>query len=132
MRRGISAGPLGLVQAAAFAGLMLAGTALLVVAAAPAVLTALGLGHLLQDLLRQSSSGVSRKDVIAAVTGLAGLPLLLLPAALLGTRWLATLTRRLVARWCGVIDRRGLSAGADRNSPSAGWTAPSSSATWGG
>jgi signal transduction histidine kinase len=102
LRRGISAGPLSLVQAAAFAGLMLAGTALLVLVAAPAVLTALGLGHLLQDLLRQGSPGVSRKDVIAAVIGLAGLRFVL-PAALLGTRWLAMLTRRLVARWCGVI-----------------------------
>jgi signal transduction histidine kinase len=102
LRCGISAGPLSLVQAAAFAGLMLAGTALLVLVVAPVVLTGLGLGHLLQDLLRQSSSGVSRKDLIAAVIGLAGLRFVL-PAALLGTRWLAMLTRRLVARWCGMI-----------------------------
>jgi signal transduction histidine kinase len=40
--------------------------------------------------------------VIAAVVGLAGLRFVL-PAALLGTRRLAMLTRRLVARWCGVV-----------------------------
>ena len=102
LRRGISAGPLSLVRAAAFAGLMLSGTALLILVVAPVVLTALGLGHLLQDLMRQSSSGVSRNDVIAAVAGLAGLRFVV-PAALLGTRRLARLTRRLSARWCGVI-----------------------------
>ena len=101
-RRGISAGPLSLVRTAVLAGLLVLGAALLVVAAAPMVLAALGLGHLLQDLLRQSSSGVSRKDVIAAVIGLVGLRFVL-PAALLGTRRWAMLTRRLVARWCGVI-----------------------------
>jgi signal transduction histidine kinase len=99
--RGISAGPLGLVRAAAFAGLLLGEAALLVLVVAPVVLAALGLGHLLQDLLRQSSSGVSRNDVIAAVVGLAGLRFAV-PAALLGTRRLASLTRRLSARWCGV------------------------------
>ena len=102
LRRGISAGPLSLVRAAAFAGLVLSGTVLLILVIAPVVLTALGLGHLLLDLMRQSSSGgVSRNYVIAAVAGLAGLRFAV-PAALLGTRRLATLTRRLVARWCGV------------------------------
>jgi signal transduction histidine kinase len=101
-RRGISAGPLSLVRTTVFAGLLVLGAALLVVVVAPMVLAALGLGHLLQDLLRQSSSGISRKDVIAAVIGLAGLRFVL-PAALLGTRRWAMLTRRLVARWCGVI-----------------------------
>jgi signal transduction histidine kinase len=81
--------------------MILSGAALLVLMVAPVVLTALGLGHLLQDLMRQSSSGVSRKDVIAAVVGLAGLRFAV-PAALLGTRRLASLTRRLSARWCGV------------------------------
>ncbi|MGH3249329.1 MAG: histidine kinase [Trebonia sp.] len=99
---GVSARPLSLVRTAAFAGLMLAGTVLLILVLAPVVLTALGLGHLLQDLMRSSRSGVSRNDVIAAVTGLAGLRFLA-PAALLGTRRLAALTRRLSARWCGVI-----------------------------
>jgi signal transduction histidine kinase len=99
--RGVSAGPLSLARVAAFAGLLLSGAALLVLLVAPVVLTALGLGHLLQDLLRQSSSGVSRNDVIAAVAGLAGLRFAV-PAALLGTRRLASLTRRLSARWCGV------------------------------
>jgi signal transduction histidine kinase len=101
LRRGISAGPLSLVRAAAFAGLMLAGTALLVLVVAPAVLAALGLGQLLQDLLSQSLSHAARKDVLAAVIGLAGLRFVV-PAALLGTRRLAMLTRRLAARWCGV------------------------------
>ena len=99
--RGVSAGPLGLVRAAAFAGLLLSGAALLVLVVAPVVLAALGLGHLLQDLLRPSSSGVSRNYVVAAVAGLAGLRFAV-PAALLGTRRQAMLTRRLVAQWCGV------------------------------
>jgi signal transduction histidine kinase len=101
-RRGISAGSLSLVRAAAFAGLLLTGAVLLILVVAPVVLTALGLGHLLQDLLHSNPSGVSRSDVIAAVIGLAGLRIAV-PAALLGTRRLAMLTRRLVARWCGVI-----------------------------
>jgi signal transduction histidine kinase len=101
-RRGISAGPLSLARTTVFIGLLVLGAALLVVVVAPMVLTALGLGQLLQDLLRQSSSGVARKDVIAAVIGLVGLRIAV-PAALLGTRRLAMLTRRLVARWCGVI-----------------------------
>src|ERR1700743_1229485 len=98
--RGASAGPLSLVRVAAFAVLLVRGGALRVLLVAPVVLAALGLGHLLQDLLRPSSSGVSRDYVIAAVTGLAGLRFAV-PAALLGTRRQAMLTRRLVAQWCG-------------------------------
>ena len=101
-RRGISAGPLSLVRAAAFAGLLVSGAALLILMVAPVVLTALGFGHLLHDLMYTNRSGVSRNDVIAAVAGLAGL-LFVSPAALLCTRRLARLTRRLTARWCGVI-----------------------------
>ncbi len=101
-RRGISAGPLSLVRTAAFAGLMLSGTALLILIVAPVVLIALGFGHLLQDLMYTNPSGVSRNDVIAPVAGLAGLRFVV-PAALLCTRRLARLARRLTARWCGVI-----------------------------
>jgi signal transduction histidine kinase len=100
--RGVSAGPLSLVRAGAFAGLLVSGAALLVLAVAPVVLAALGLGHLLQGLVRPSPAGVSRVDVINAVAGLAGVRFAV-PAALLGTRRLAMLTRRLVARWCGVV-----------------------------
>ena len=101
--RGLSAGPLALVRAVAFAGLLLSEAVLLVLIIAPVVLAALGLGHLLQDLLRESSSGgVSRNYVIAAVAGVAGLRFMV-PAALLGTRRLAMLTRRQAARWCGVV-----------------------------
>ena len=99
--RGLSAGPLALVRAVAFAGLLLSGAALLILVVAPVVLAALGLGHLLQDLLHSNPSGVSRDNVISAVIGLAGLRFAV-PAALLGTRRLAMLTRRLAARWCGV------------------------------
>jgi signal transduction histidine kinase len=100
-RRGISAGPLSLVRAAAFAGLTLTGAALLILVVGPMVLIVLGLGHLIKDLQYTNPSGVSRNDVLAAVAGLAGLRFAL-PAALLGTRQLARLTRRLSARWCGV------------------------------
>jgi signal transduction histidine kinase len=101
-RQGIRAGLVALARALAFFGLMVTGSVLLILLVAPGVLTALGLGHLLQALLHADRSGVSRNDLIAAVCGLAGL-WFVLPAALLGTRRLAKLTRRLAARWCGVI-----------------------------
>ena len=101
---------LALARAVAFAGLLLAGAVLLIVAVGPVVLAALGLGHLLQDLLHQNTSrdGVSRQDLIAALAGLACIRFVL-PAALLGIRSLAMLTRRLSAQWCGVVIREAYS-----------------------
>ena len=50
--RGIRRALLALVHALAFVGLLLAGTVLLVVTVAPAVIGGLGLGHLIRDALR--------------------------------------------------------------------------------
>jgi signal transduction histidine kinase len=105
-RRAISAVPLNLVRATLLAGLMLAGTALLGVVVVPVVIGALGIGHQVQDLLRQSwgSGGDSVRDLFGAFIGLACFRFVL-PGALLGLRRLAMLTRRLSARWCGVVIR---------------------------
>jgi signal transduction histidine kinase len=92
-----------LPHALALLGLMLAGAVLLVLAAGPVVLAALGLGHLLQDQVNRGISlyGEATRDLLGGVLGLVCC-YLVLPAALLGVRRLATLTRELSARWCGV------------------------------
>ncbi len=102
---------LAMPRALALYGLSLAGAALLTLAAAPVVLAALGLGHFtdnalrhgLPDAVRQGLSlgGENARDLLGAAIGLAGC-WLVLPAALLATRRLAMLTRRLSAQWCGV------------------------------
>jgi signal transduction histidine kinase len=103
---------LALVRALAFTGLLLAGAVLLSVALAPAVIFGLGLGHLidnvlrdsgtgLPDLVRESFSGSNVKDLTGALAGLAGC-WMLLPVTLLAVRRYAVLTRRLSERWCGV------------------------------
>ena len=61
-KRGIRGGPLALVRALAFTGLLLAGTVLLVVTVAPVAVAGLGLGHLLQDVLRGSLSPAARTE----------------------------------------------------------------------
>ncbi len=92
-----------LAQAFAFIGLMLAGTVLLIVTAAPVVVAALGLGHLIQDLLRGTAAadGQDLTYLLGALIG-AACCWLVLPAALLTVRRYASHTRRLSARWCGV------------------------------
>jgi signal transduction histidine kinase len=102
-RRGTAAGLLALARALALAGLLLTGSALLVVTVAPVVVAGLGLGHLISDLVRGSITDDSHrgKYLFALLAGLGG-GWLVLPAALLAGRRLAAVTRRLSARWCGV------------------------------
>jgi signal transduction histidine kinase len=89
--------------ALALFGLLLTGAVLLLVLLAPAVLAALGLGQFLKYQLKHGLAFDSQdtRDLLALLLGLACCRLLL-PAALLATRRLAMLTRRLSARWCGV------------------------------
>ena len=104
---GIRGGLLALVRALAFVGLLLAGTALLAVAVASVSVAGLGLGHLIQNLLRAGLSGGRQDltDLLGAALG-AACCWLVLPAALLATRRLTMRTRRLSARWCGVPVRQ--------------------------
>jgi hypothetical protein len=117
-RRGIRSSLAALAQAFAFIGLMLAGTVLLIVTAAPVVVAVLGLGHLVQDLLRGSAAadGQDLTYLLGALIG-AACGWLVLPAALLTGRRYASHTRRLSARWCGVARTGGqASAGAPTSS----------------
>jgi signal transduction histidine kinase len=84
-------------------GLLLAGAVLLALLAAPVILAALGLGQFLKYQLNHGLAfdGQDARDLFALLLGLACCRLVL-PAALLATRRLAMLTRRLSARWCGV------------------------------
>jgi len=102
-RRGIRGSLMALVRAFAFIGLMLAGTVLLIVTAAPVVVAVLGLGHLIKDLLRGSAAADGQDlTYLLGVLGGAACGWLVLPAALLTGRRYARQTRRLSARWCGV------------------------------
>ena len=67
------------------------------------ILAALGLGQFLKYQLNHGLAfdGQDARDLFALLLGLACCRLVL-PAALLATRRLAMLTRRLSARWCGV------------------------------
>jgi len=111
-RGGIGGGPFGLVRALQLTGVFLAGAVLFAAAIAPAVLFGLGLGHLIDNVLRDSGSGFSdlvretfsgtnAKDLAGMLAGLAGC-WILLPVTLLAVRRYAALTRLLSARWCGV------------------------------
>jgi signal transduction histidine kinase len=106
-RRGTGERLLALVRAAAFTGLLLAGTVLFVVTAAPAVIAGLGLGHLIEDLARGSIAVDNQRGryLVALLAGLACC-WLVLPVALLAVRRLVLGTRRLSARWCGVVIRQ--------------------------
>jgi signal transduction histidine kinase len=117
--RGIRGGLLALVRAAAFLGLLLAGTVFLVVTVAPVVTAGLGLGHLIQDLLRGTLVQDSQrgKYLTALLAGLA-CGWLVLPPALLATRRLVMRTRRLSARWCGVAIRQAYAPAPARTRPS--------------
>ncbi len=106
-RRAIGAGWVALARAVGFFGLLLAGVALLLAVAGPVVLIALGFGRLVQLWFRESAVSFAgrgddaTRDLIAGFIGLA-LCRFVLPYVLLGVRALATATRRLSARWCGV------------------------------
>ncbi len=106
-RRGIRGALLALVRALALAGLLLAGTTLLVVTVAPVVVGGLGLGHLVQDALggRLAQGGQDLTYLLGVLIG-ACCCWLVLPAALLTGRRYASLTRRLSARWCGLPIRQ--------------------------
>jgi signal transduction histidine kinase len=105
--RGIHGSLLALVHAAAFTGLLLAGAALLAVTTAPAVLAGLGLGHLIQDMLRGSLvADTQRGKYLTAVLAGVACCWLVLPVALRAVRRFAMGTRRLSARWCGVAIRQ--------------------------
>ena len=110
--RGIRGSMLALIHAAAFAGLVLAAAALLVITAAPPVVAGLGLGHLVMDLLRGSlAAGNQGLTYLLGLVGGLGGCWLVLPAALLAVRGLARQTRRLSARWCGVPVREAYAPG---------------------
>ncbi len=99
-RFGLQAGLVAATHGVAFAGLMLAGLGLLLVILAPVLVTALGAGILIVG------NGGPRDQrallgLLAVGTGL-GLARFALPAALLGIRRLARLTRQLAGDWCGV------------------------------
>jgi signal transduction histidine kinase len=106
-RRGTGESLLALVHAAAFTGMLLAGMVLFVVTAAPAVIAGLGLGHLIEDLVRGSIAVDNQRGKYLAAM-LAGLACcwLVLPVVLLAVRRLVLGTRRLSARWCGVVIRQ--------------------------
>jgi signal transduction histidine kinase len=94
---------LALGHALALFGLLLAGAVLLALLAAPVILAALGLGQFLKYQLNHGLAfdGQDARDLFALLLGLACCRLVL-PVALLATRRLAMLTRRLSAQWCGV------------------------------
>ena len=99
-RFGPQAGLMAATRGVAFAGLMLAGLGLLIVIAGALFLTALGAGGLVVG-----NGGPRDQRVLLALvvlgTGL-GLARFAVPAALLGVRGLARLTRQLAWDWCGV------------------------------
>jgi signal transduction histidine kinase len=105
--RGIRGGSLALARAAAFTGLLLAGTVLLIVTVAPLLAAGLGLGHLIQDVLRSSlaADGQDWTYLLGVLVG-AACGWLVLPVALLAVREVAGHTRRLSVRWCGVPIRQ--------------------------
>ena len=103
LRPGFPGRMLALGHALALFGLLLAGAVLLALLAAPLILATLGLGQFLKYQLSHGLAfdGQDARDLFALLLGLACCRLVL-PAALLATRRLAMLTRRLSAQWCGV------------------------------
>ena len=97
IRFGLRAGVVAATRGLAFSGLAVTGLGLLVVALAGPVLTFLGAGILLVGNGRQRLLTV----IVLLLAGLA-FGRFGLPAALLGLRRLARLTRELAGRWCGV------------------------------
>jgi len=103
LRRRTGGGVRAMVRALLLFGLLLTGTTLLLVLLTPLVLAALGLGQFIKYELNHGLDMNSQwgRDLLGLVVGVAGCRFLL-PPALLGTRRLAKLTRRLSAEWCGV------------------------------
>jgi len=97
LRFGFRAGVVAATRGLAFAGLAVAGLGLLLVALAGPVMALLGTAILLVGNGRQRLLTV----IVLLLAGLA-LSRFGLPAALLGLRRLARLTRELAGRWCGV------------------------------
>jgi signal transduction histidine kinase len=100
-RFGLGVGLAATAHGLAFTGLMLAGLALLIVILGAAGLTVLGIWAFIQGTRGLEAS---RKVPLALLVVVAGLLVgrFLVPAALLGIRRLASLTRRLAGEWCGV------------------------------
>jgi signal transduction histidine kinase len=90
-------GVVAIGRGVALAAVALAALVLLALIAGTLVLTGLGLGILLNA--RGGPDGA--RDLLGLLIGLASIRFVL-PAALLGIRWLAVLTRRLSARWCAL------------------------------
>ena len=112
LRFGPQAGLVAATRGVAFTGLMLAGFGLLIVIAGAVLLIALATAMLIMG------NGHPRDGhVPLALAGLgAGLALarFAVPAALLGIRALAGLTRQLAADWCGVSIAEGYAPPPDR------------------
>jgi signal transduction histidine kinase len=102
-RRGLRWSGRALPRALALLGLMLTGVVLLLLIVSPVVLAVLGLGHFVEDTLRQriTLGGDATRDLFGGLLGLACC-YLVVPRALLGARQQAMLTRSLSQRWCGV------------------------------
>ena len=99
-RLGLGAGLVAAARGLAFFGLMLAGLGLMLVLLMTLGLTALGAG-----ILIVGNGGPHDQRVLLSLLLLAaglGIGRFLWPAALLGLRRLADLTRRLAGQWCGV------------------------------
>ena len=99
-RFGPQAGLVAATRGVAFTGLMLAGLGLLLVIVGALFFTALGVAVLIVGNRGPQNSHVLLALVVLG-TGL-GLARFAGPAALLGVRGLARLTRQLAADWCGV------------------------------
>ena len=102
-RLGLRGRLLAMAYALALFGLLLTGAVLLLVVLAPVVVIALCLGQFLKYQLNHGLAFDSQdaRDLLGLLLGLAWCRFVL-PAALLATRRLAMLTRRLSASWCGV------------------------------
>jgi signal transduction histidine kinase len=103
LRPGFGGRLLSLGHALALFGLLLTGAVPLVLVAAPVILAGLGLGQFFKYQLNHGLSFDSQdaRDLLGLLLGLACCRFVL-PVALLATRRLAMLTRRLSAEWCGV------------------------------
>jgi signal transduction histidine kinase len=102
-RRWLGGSLRSLGRALALTGLLLTGAVLLFVMLAPVLVAALGLGQFLKYQLHHGSDFNSQfmRDLLGLAIGVLCCRFVL-PVALLATRRLTMLTRRLSDRWCGV------------------------------
>jgi signal transduction histidine kinase len=107
VRGGLRTAPLAPLRAMTLFGLTLAGAVLFVLAVGPVVLGVLLLGQSAEDMMGHGFSTPSdgRRDLLVVLPALACCCRFVLPATLLAARRLTMLTRRLLARWCGVTIR---------------------------